>query len=131
MSDRYPSRREKLLRAVRKADVDAWLVSGETNVTWLTGFSGDSSWLVLGPDVCVLVSDGRYQTQIEEECPQLDVVIRKPEVKLHDAVAKVIKRAGVKRVAFESHLLTFEAVDRKSTRLNSSHTDISRMPSSA
>ena len=30
-----------------------------------------------------------------------------------------------------TYILTDEALDRKSTRLNSSHTDISRMPSSA
>ena len=36
----------------------------------------------------------------------------------------------VKKAAFAVTLLV-AAVDRKSTRLNSSHTDISRMPSSA
>ncbi len=112
MTDRYESRRGKVLRAVRKADVDTLLVSGETNVTWLTGFSGDSSWLLLGPEVCVLISDGRYQTQIAEECPGLDAVIRKPDVKLHTAAATAVKQAGVRRLGFESHLLTFDAVEQ-------------------
>lgn len=112
MPERYEARREKLLRAVRKENVDALLVSGETNVTWLTGFTGDSSWLLLGPDVCVLISDGRYETQIEEECPGLEAVIRKPDVKLHDAVGTTIQRARLRRLGFESHLLTFDAVEQ-------------------
>ncbi|MCA9108648.1 MAG: aminopeptidase P family protein [Planctomycetaceae bacterium] len=107
MSDRFVSRREKLLRVIKQAGVNALLVSGETNVSWLTGFSGDSTWLLLGPKVCVLVSDGRYETQISEECPGLDVVIRKPETKLHEAIAKVVQSAGIGCLGFESHLLTW------------------------
>ena len=38
---------------------------------------------------------------------------------------------GMTIVCGDSHTATHGALDRKSTRLNSSHTDISRMPSSA
>ena len=45
-------------------------------------------------------------------------------------VTKEGKRLGfVKDVTFDTE--SGELIDRKSTRLNSSHTDISRMPSSA
>ena len=110
MSDRYEARRDKLRPKLNAQVVDALLVSGETNVSWLTGFSGDSSWLVLGGERCFLISDGRYATQIAEECPGLDVVIRKPEAKLHEAAAKAIWRAGVRRLGIETHVLTFEQV---------------------
>ncbi|MBX3436667.1 MAG: aminopeptidase P family N-terminal domain-containing protein, partial [Planctomycetaceae bacterium] len=109
MDDRYASRRGKLLRSIRDAEVDAVLISDVTNVHWLTGFTGDSSWLLLGPKVCVLVSDGRYATQIEEECPGLEAVIRKPQVKLHDAAAKAVKAAKLVCMGFESHVLTVDA----------------------
>lgn len=112
MAERYVARRHKLLQLIENLGVDALLVSGETNVSWLTGFTGDSTWLVLGPEVCALVSDGRYATQLSEECPELEVSIRKPEVKLTDAVAKVVKAAGLSTLAFESHLLTFAAVEQ-------------------
>ncbi len=111
MSDRLANRRQKLLRVVKRLGVDALLVSGETNVSWLTGFTGDSTWLLLGPKVCLLVSDGRYETQIAEECPDLDVVIRKPEVKLHEAAGMSVQSAGIGCLGFESHVLTWAAVD--------------------
>ena len=38
---------------------------------------------------------------------------------------------AARTVAFRERLAAGETLDRKSTRLNSSHTDISRMPSSA
>ena len=67
---------------------------------------------------------------------------REPHSEGDDLVAEVLRRTGRgKRIVFVSgnfnivhpghlRLLQF-AADRKSTRLNSSHTDISRMPSSA
>ena len=41
--------------------------------------------------------------------------------------AAVLKHAGGEQAITDAHVI----LDRKSTRLNSSHTDISRMPSSA
>ena len=43
--------------------------------------------------------------------------------------AKILRNAGAR--VTEDVLRTLVLADRKSTRLNSSHTDISRMPSSA
>ena len=41
----YSSRRSKLVRKFKSADIDALLISGEANVRYLTGFTGDSTWL--------------------------------------------------------------------------------------
>ncbi|MFG0335630.1 MAG: aminopeptidase P family N-terminal domain-containing protein, partial [Maioricimonas sp. JB049] len=48
MSDRFAARRKKLLRLLRDENLPAMLVTSETNVSYLTGFSGDSSYLLLG-----------------------------------------------------------------------------------
>ena len=49
---------------------------------------------------------------------------------LYDVVASALAAARVTRGAFDPTLLP-DLVDRKSTRLNSSHRRLSRMPSSA
>ena len=64
--ERFASRQETLLSLIREAEVEALLVTGVANVMYLTGFSGDSSALLIGPDVRVLISDSRYATQIAE-----------------------------------------------------------------
>ena len=63
-TDRFEARQQKLLRVLRKHDVDAVLVTSITNVTYLTGFSGDSSFLLIGRDIRILVSDSRYSQQV-------------------------------------------------------------------
>src|SRR5262249_17866822 len=81
-----PRRRERLARQLSGEGLDALLVSSPVNVTYLTGFTGDSSALVLTPSRAVLVSDPRYVGQIADECPDLETNIRTPTVKLHDAI---------------------------------------------
>jgi Xaa-Pro aminopeptidase len=108
MADRHHTRRQRLLHHLRETGVDALLVSGETNVTWLTGFTGDSSWMLLGRSRCVIMSDSRYETQLQEECPGLELAIRTTDVKLSQLVARTVASAGIRRLGFESHLVTIE-----------------------
>lgn len=110
-SDRYPSRRHKLLAEVRKKDIASLLVTNETNVRYLTGFTGDSTYLLLTPEHAILISDSRYTTQIGEECPDLEVFIRPHSLKMHQAAARVIKRAKLTQVGFEPGVVTVETFE--------------------
>lgn len=105
-ADRFANRRKKLLRRLKQEGVDALLVTSETNVSYLTGFSGDSSYLLLGSDLSVLISDSRYSVQISEECPGLDTAIRGTKNTIVDVTAKVARQAKLQKLGFESHITT-------------------------
>ena len=47
--DRYQLRRDRLRKLLRKTGVDSLLVTNFTNVTYLTGFTGDDSYLLVAP----------------------------------------------------------------------------------
>jgi Xaa-Pro aminopeptidase len=99
----YPLlRRKRLARLLKDEGVDAFLISNPVNVTYLTGFSGDSSYLVLGKRQTVLVSDGRFVEQIAEECPGLEAHIRSMKQSTLQAVSAVLKKLGLHAVGFES-----------------------------
>ncbi|MEZ6056125.1 MAG: Xaa-Pro peptidase family protein [Planctomycetaceae bacterium] len=118
MSKTTPLRRENLLSILRREELDAMLVTGESNVKYLTGFTGDSSYLLIGAGVCVVISDSRYTTQLAEECPGLDVFIRKTSEKISDSVAKVAKKAKIGRLGFEGHLMSCDLRDALGTALD-------------
>ncbi len=107
----HAARREKLRRNLRKAGVDALLVTNFTNVTYLTGFTGDDSYLLLAAEP-VLISDPRYTTQIEEECPGLTAEIRPPGTGIVDAVAQVSKQAKVSKLGIEAASVTVALRDQ-------------------
>jgi Xaa-Pro aminopeptidase len=103
MSNRPAERRERLATAVKAAGLDAVLITSELNVRYLTGFTGDSTYLLLSPGrTPLLVSDRRYETQLEEECPGLDAYIRPPEQALPLAACQVISAGGSRKVGFEA-----------------------------
>ena len=106
------SRRNKLRRAVQKAGADALLVTSFTNVTYLTGFSGDDSFLLVGKDKDVILSDGRYTTQLEEECPGLDAYIRPGGEGMFESVAKIVKKAKATRLGVEAQSMTVSLYNR-------------------
>jgi Xaa-Pro aminopeptidase len=98
------------MHALRDADADAFLITQPINVSYLTGFTGDSSYLILSSAKAILVSDGRFPTQLAEECPDLATHIRPPAQTVTDAAAQVLKQLGTRRVEFESaHLAVNDA----------------------
>jgi Xaa-Pro aminopeptidase len=106
----YPVlRRQELIRRVAAEGLDAALITSPANVTYLTGFSGDSSYLVVGRDRTVLVSDSRFTQQLAEECPGLELHIRPPVRTVTQAAAEVLTKLGHRSVGFEAlHLSVAE-----------------------
>ncbi len=116
--DRHRSRRNKLHRAVKKAGAEALLVTNFTNVTYLTGFTGDDSYLLLHADGEVVLSDSRYTTQLGEECPGVDMHIRSQGTTMLEAIAKVVKSAKIGRLGLEAESITLALRDKLAEKLS-------------
>ena len=102
----HEARRKRLRQQVRATKVDGLLVTNFVNVTYLTGFTGDDSYLLVTHDGVQLVTDMRYTTQLEDECPGLKLQVRSPGEKMLDTTADVIKRAKVDRLGVEASSMT-------------------------
>ncbi|HEX6963064.1 MAG TPA: Xaa-Pro peptidase family protein [Lacipirellula sp.] len=102
MSDRC----QKLRRRLKQEGLDALLVTNFTNVTYLTGFTGDDSYLLVTKPGEVLISDQRYTTQLEEECPGLDLAIRGPGTKMLEFTAKNLEKAKIAKLGVEADSMT-------------------------
>src|SRR3954463_15292761 len=102
----HARRRESLARTLSEEGADAFLVTRAVNVTYLTGFTGESSVVVLTRDRAILVSDPRYVGQIADECPHVETHVRTTAQKLHEAVGHVLTKLACTSVACESNGLT-------------------------
>jgi Xaa-Pro aminopeptidase len=109
---RHSIRRDKLRRALGKLEADALLVTDFTNVTYLTGFTGDDSYLLLRRDGEILISAFRYTVQLGEECPGVDRHIRPAGTGLLQAVVKVLRSARIGRLAVEGDSITVSQRDK-------------------
>ena len=117
---RFADRRARLLKLVKAAGADSLLVSNQTNVTYLTGFTGDSSHLLVSSRQSLIISDFRYITQLAEECPDVPTHIRPASKLLRDATVDVLGSAKVSRLAVEGDSLTvadYSFINEKLPRL--------------
>ena len=110
------ARIQKIVDQLDGLEADAMLVTNEINVSYLSGFSGDSSYLFVQPSGTTILSDGRYRTQIAEECPELTPVIRYSATPMLEAVEEVLAGSGAKRIAIEAKhigLAAFRAMEKR------------------
>jgi Xaa-Pro aminopeptidase len=102
----FAQRRGKLRGLLKKEGTDALLVTNFINVSYLTDFTGDDSYLLITPKHDVMISDERYTTQLEEECPDLEFEIRGPGKQMLPTVAGVLKKGKYKKLSVESASMT-------------------------
>ena len=109
-------RLDKLQSKLGEIDCDAFLVTDETNVRYLTGFTGDSTSVFVERSEVSILSDGRYVTQLRDECPGIRAVIRSPRTPMHQLVLDVIGSSDVKRLGIEASsmsLATFLQIEKR------------------
>ncbi|MCD6395336.1 MAG: aminopeptidase P family protein [Planctomycetes bacterium] len=91
---------QKRLRAVRRQirsrNLDAMILTGPENVSYLTGFMGHDSWVVIIGRRTLLVTDSRYTEQARSECVGCKIVERKGPITR--AVADILIRTKSVRV---------------------------------
>jgi Xaa-Pro aminopeptidase len=114
LMDTFVTRRQRLAKLLADEGLDLLVVSNPVNVSYLTNFSGESSYLLVGRDRALIVSDGRFTEQLAEECPGLETLIRPAAKLLQDVTGEAIAKLGARAVGFESaHLAVaeFEALN--------------------
>ena len=102
MPDYFSQRRTRLKRRLKETNLSAILVTNVVNVSYLTGFTGDSSYLLVTPRKMFLLSDSRYTTQIEEQCPDLEVEIRTAATTMNQLLADNVSTLKLNQLAIES-----------------------------
>lgn len=75
MNDPRPRRIAALVDSLSAAHLDGLLLTGLSNIRYLTGFSGTSALLVVTPRDVVFITDFRYQTQVVEEVGDIARVV--------------------------------------------------------
>ena len=102
----YTRRLAKLRMRLRQEQLPALLVTKFVNVTYLTGFSGDDSYLLVTADDAIMLSDFRYVEQLQEECSGLAVEIRAPGVSMLQLIAQVVRQVKVGRLGVEGESIS-------------------------
>ncbi len=122
----YEHRQSQLRKLLRRAESSALLVSSPANITYLTGFTGGDSLFILMRNSGTLVSDARYEQQIEEECPGTNVFIRRQAESTLNAAGEIIKQFRLSSILVESDSLTLGQFESLKSQLTGTELGMSQ-----
>jgi Xaa-Pro aminopeptidase len=108
-------RRTTLSERLGALEVDAFLVTGLTNVRYLTGFTGSNGQALVGAERSVFFTDGRYTEQSRQEVPDLERVTYAGA--FGEALGAEAARLGVRRLGFEAHVVSVRSHERLAAAL--------------
>ncbi len=109
-SKRHASRRRAVMRAARKKKkIDAFLVTCREDVSYLSGFTGEDSALVVTDGWAMLITDGRYEEQGRSECGDIEIQVRTGPTP--PAVAEALKGRNIRRLAVQGDHVTLRTAD--------------------
>ena len=106
MEPLYTVRMDRFRAEVKKREREAFLVTKPQNVQYLSGFTGDSTWLVITAGQQALITDGRYTEQARGECPGWTIIETKTG--LLDALKEYQTKIGFRNLAFDARYFNVE-----------------------
>lgn len=99
---------QKLLAYMEREQINAFYVSKPENVRYISGYTGDDSYLLITRQKYYFITDPRYTEQAADECPDYEIVNwRTKGNTLAGTLAALVQKENCKNVAFEADVLTY------------------------
>ena len=117
----FSRRRERLFRELKDRKLPNLLVTCPHNVTYLTGFTGEDGFLFANKDKVTILSDARYEEQLQQECPLDPVFIRGATITMIDAAAKWLATQKLRDVCVESQSITLAQWEKLTGQIENVH----------
>lgn len=86
--------------------IECALIYSDVNRNYLTGFTGDESYIVITANQAIFVTDSRYTEQAQNQVAGFEV--RKYEGKIIDYLTDLIKSLKCRNLGFEDDLMTYD-----------------------
>lgn len=111
------ARIERLRSLLAKQKLPGLLITSYQDVSYLTGFEGDDSYLVITPERAILISDSRYEEQISREAPWLSSHMRTKGILLE--TAKILHKLKLPKCGVQAETMTLSQLQGLKDHLSS------------
>ena len=104
------NRIRQALKRMREEGCDGILVLNVPSVRYLSGFTGDSSALLITERKRILLTDSRYTEQAEKTAISFEVIdFKYQNTGLYSAIVTKAKAIGITNLIFEPHVLSYNS----------------------
>lgn len=110
---------EQLTERLKTENLDGILLIKDSNIRYISGFTGSDSYLIVGVRGNAFITDSRYTEQAEAECAGFEIVRwRSPAPGLQETIQSVCNRLEIKRLGFEKERVTYDLYEKLSKGLD-------------
>lgn len=103
-------------RLLIEKGLDGFIVFKPVNVTYLTGFTGDDSIVIISLNESYFITDSRYTEQANQEIKDFKIVEHKSDI--FEAIKDCVNMMGINKLGFEENYITFEQYNKLKNMLN-------------
>ncbi|MFD1030703.1 M24 family metallopeptidase [Metaplanococcus flavidus] len=101
---------QKLRNEMAQQKIEAFLITSEFNLRYITEFTGSSGLAIVTPEKALFITDFRYTEQAAEQCKGFEIVQAKTN--LLEETALQVKELGVKSLSFEKDFVTYSSYEQ-------------------
>jgi Xaa-Pro aminopeptidase len=110
MAAEHRKRTALLKEGFKKLKLDSFLVSDETNVSYLSGFTGHDAMALVSRGRAFLITDSMYSEEAAGTVDGFDIIVRGSSG--YETISGIVSRHKLKRVGFESMDLPFGVANK-------------------
>jgi len=104
----FKNRLKNLRGELKEKSVESLLVTNESNVTYLSGFTGSDSIIFITPDSQFFLTDSRYTEEAKSSIKGFTMV--EVTTSTYDAIGKIARADRLKKIGFDPMNLSYEVV---------------------
>jgi Xaa-Pro aminopeptidase len=101
----WSDRLDKLKEIVARRKLKAVFISNTKNCTYLSGFTGDDSFLLIAGEKNIFITDSRYTEQAAAQAPDFEILGYKGA--MLDALAEELRKSKIRVLGFEDTYTVF------------------------
>jgi Xaa-Pro aminopeptidase len=109
---------QEILKNMKKHQCDALFLKNDSNIRYVSNFTGSDSYVLILNNVNYFITDPRSNEQAEEECPDFQVeTIGRDFSFLIQLLVKLVDKHNIKSLAFEENHVSFSLYQALKTAL--------------
>ncbi|WP_284699719.1 M24 family metallopeptidase [Planococcus beigongshangi] len=107
---------QKLRKEMAQHEIEAFLITSEFNLRYITAFTGSSGLAIVTEDKALFITDFRYTEQAAEQCKGFEIVQAKTN--LLEEAAEQAKNLGIQKLSFEKDFMTYSSYEQYKEKMD-------------
>ena len=115
----FENRLENLRKEFLNTGAEVFLIGSGVNMGYLSGFQGNSGWLLITQAQAYLITDFRFAIQAKVEAPDFSVIIYQGSILA--ALKELLSSENIHELGFESEFFTYDQFEKFNSELQGVH----------